>query len=103
MNDAAMRVSNSDITKSLVAELKSLRERHLQFRTRVKEADRAARIRDDTARKHNEALTQRVISLEHNLREAKDSIKVLSGPFIVGSRLTDWFRRFASFVNCYPP
>ena len=71
-----MRVSNPDITKALVAELKALRERHLEFQTRVKAADKAARARDEAARKENATLIQRIVSLEGELKQAKESIEV---------------------------
>ena len=71
-----MRVSNPDITKALVAELKALRERHLEFQTRVKAADKAARACDEAARKENATLIQRIVSLEGELKQAKESIEV---------------------------
>ena len=71
-----MKVSNPDITKALVAELKALRDRHIQFRTRVKAASEVARARDEEARKQNVILTQRITELERELKQAKESIEV---------------------------
>ena len=67
-----MRVSSTDISKALLSELKALREKHQQFQTRVKAAEKAARTRDEQARKQNEILMQRVL----DLKEAIDSIEV---------------------------
>ena len=71
-----MKISGPDITKVLVAELKALRDRHTQFQTRVKAANKAARARDEEARKQNAILTQRVIELETELKQAKGSLEV---------------------------
>ena len=72
-----MRVSSSaDISKALLTELKALREKHQQFQTRVKAAEKAARTRDEQARKQNEILMQRVLDLKNDLKEAIDSIEV---------------------------
>ena len=71
-----MKVPSPDVTKALVAELKALKEKHLQFQTRVNVADRAARTRDEETRKQNTALAQRIEGLETGLKEAKESIEV---------------------------
>ena len=71
-----MKLSNPDITKALVAELKALRERHIHFQTRVKAANEAARTRDEEARKQNALLAERIIELEKELKLAKESIEV---------------------------
>ena len=71
-----MRISSPEVTRALVAELKSLREKHLQFQARVKEADKAARVRDEETRKKNEFLTERIIGLENDLDRARQSIEV---------------------------
>lgn len=70
-----MKIPGPDITKALVAELKALRDRHTQFQTRVKAATKAAHTRDEEARKQNAILTQRVIELEAELKQAKESIE----------------------------
>ena len=66
---------SSDITKALVCELKTLRERHTQLQSRVKAVNEAARARDEEARKQNALLTERIISLEKELRRAKESLE----------------------------
>ena len=71
-----MKVSNPDITKALIAELKALRDRHIQFQTRVKAASEVARARDEEARKQNVILTERITALERELKQAKESIEV---------------------------
>ena len=71
-----MKVPSPDIIKSLVAELKALRERHLQFQTRTKAANESARARDEEARAQNALLTERIIGLETELKQAKESIEV---------------------------
>ena len=91
-----MKVASPDITKVLVAELKALRERHIQFHTRVKVANEAARARDEEARKQNTILTERIIELERELKHARESIEVcavapvlfhVSGPELIDHRL----------------
>ena len=67
-------MSTLAITKALVAELKALRDRHIQFQTRVKAANEAARTRDEEARKQNTSLTERIIELEKELKHAKESV-----------------------------
>ena len=57
-------------------ELEQLRDKYLQFQTRVKTADEAARARDDETRKQNVDLKQRVAGLEIELNQAKESIQV---------------------------
>ena len=71
-----MKVFSPDFTNALIAELKALRERHIQFQTRVKEANEAARARDEEARKRNAILAGRIVALEKELKHAKESIEV---------------------------
>ena len=71
-----MKVSSPDITKALVAELKVLRDRHLQLQTRAKAANEATRVRDEEARAQNALLTQRITGLETELKQARESIEV---------------------------
>ena len=75
-------MSSLDITTALVAELKALKERHIQFQTRLKAANEAARTRDEEARKQNAILSERIIKLESELKHAKESIKVRATPFL---------------------
>ena len=78
-----MRVPSPDITKALLAELKTLREKHAQFQARVKTADNAARARDDEARKKIKVLMQRIVLLENDLKDAKESMEVpISSQFV---------------------
>ena len=71
-----MKAPTTEITRTLLAELKALREKHREFQTRVKAADKTARERDEEARKQNEALTLRIAELEKQLKDAKESIEV---------------------------
>ena len=71
-----MNFSDTYITKAIVAELKALRDRYIQFQTRVKAANETARARDEEAQKQNAILKERIASLETDLKQAKESIKV---------------------------
>ena len=73
-----MKFPSPDITKALLAELKALSERHAQFQKRVKAANETALARDQEARKQNVILTERIIGLERELKQAKESIEVYS-------------------------
>ena len=77
-----MKVSPLDITKALIAELEALGERHLQFQTRVEAANEAACASDEEARKQNAILTERIIELERELKQAKESIEVCTVLFL---------------------
>ena len=103
-----MRASAPDITRALVNELKTLREKHQQFQTRVKAADKAARARDEQARKENAILTQRITGLEDELKHAKASIEVrfLSGSLRITLRKSSlhiYDRHLtSSLTSCHP-
>ena len=71
-----MMVPGPGIAKALLDELKTLRDRHVQFHTRVKAATETALARDEEVRKQNAVLKQRIIALESELKEAKGSIEV---------------------------
>ena len=71
-----MKAPTTEITRALLAELKALREKHQEFQTRVKAADKTAREWDEEARKQNGALTLRITELEKQVKDAKESIKV---------------------------
>ena len=79
-----MKVSNLNITKALLSELKALRERYVQFQTRIEAANEAARSGDEEARKQNALLTERIIELEKELKLAKESIEVCSLSLVRG-------------------
>ena len=83
-----MKVASPDITKALVAELKALRDRHIQFQTRVKAANEAARERDTEARNQNNILTERIVKLERELKQAKESIEASISNLSISSKLT---------------
>lgn len=98
-----MKVSSPDITRALVAELTALRERHVQFQTRVKAANEAARARDEEARKQNAILTERIVELERELKQAKESIEVCAALFLLhmySLELIDHHRPCISSANC---
>ena len=78
-----MRVPTPDITKALVLELEQLRDKYLQLQTRVKTANETARARDEQTRKQNVDLKQRVVGLEIELSQAKESIQVLQACYLV--------------------
>ena len=71
-----MKLANPDLIDALGSELKTFRERHLQFQTRITAANEAARTRDEEARKQNSRLTERIIELEKVLKITKESIEV---------------------------
>ena len=99
-----MKVSSLDITKALVTELRELRERYIQFQTRVKAANEAARSRDEEARKQNAILTERIVELEKDLKEAKKSINVCTVLFLFhvdNPELMIHLRPFVSSVNYF--
>ena len=67
---------SSDITTALLAQLKALRDKHLQFQARVKSADQAVRERDEETRTQITILTERIVTLEKELEQAKNWIEV---------------------------
>ena len=67
-----MKFPSPDITKVLLAELNALKERHSEFQKRVRAANEAALARDKEARKQNVLLTDRIIGLEKELKQAKN-------------------------------
>ena len=71
-----MGVSTPDITKAVVLELEQLRDKYLQFRTRVKTADEAARAQDEETCKQNVELKQHIAGLEVELNKAREFIEV---------------------------
>ena len=71
-----MTVPTLDFTKALVNELKTLRDRYIQFQTRVKVANSSARARDEDARRQNAILAEKISVLESELKVAKESIEV---------------------------
>ena len=77
-----------DISKTLLTELEALRDRHVQFQTRVKVANDAARTRDEEARKQNVMLTERIITLEKELKQARESIEACVSSYSVWMTLS---------------
>ena len=71
-----MTTFSSDITTALLAQLKALRDKHLQFQARVKSADQAVRERDEETRTQITILTERIATLEKELERAKSWIDV---------------------------
>ena len=99
-----MNVPSPDIAKTLLTELKALRDRHVQFQTRVKATNDAARTRDEEAHKQNVILTERIITLENELKQARESIEACA--FLLSRvddlELTLQDRRFVSSASCSP-
>ena len=96
-----MTLPSSDITKALAAELNAVKERYIQFQTRIKAANEAARARDEEARQQNAILTERIINLERGLKQAKESIEVHALFLIVRSganRLPQAVRQFCELL-----
>ena len=71
-----MVISPPDITTALVTQLNALRDKHLRFRSRVRVASKAAHERDEESRKQNKILTDRIVALEGELNQVKESIEV---------------------------
>ena len=97
-----MRVSTPDITKILVLELEQLLDKYKKYQTRVKTADEAARARDEESRKQNATLTERILGLEIELNQARDSIEVwITDCPVVTMKLSSHRRLFAGlWASC---
>ena len=97
-----MKLASPDITKALLTEPKALRDRHVQFQTRVKAANEAARVRDEEAQKQNAILIQRIVVLEKELKQAKESIEVcILRSCLVSELINGCDRRCESFASYY--
>ena len=66
----------NDIASALLSDLKGLQEKHRHFQVRFKSAEQAARARDEKTCNQNAALTHRIVELEEQLKDAKESMEV---------------------------